>query len=109
MRSALVLLALAGCLDPASPPPSSEPPAPRLMKSQPPSFDVEGARPPAREPVDTDARFEADVELRAPVRDGRLSLVPLVTDPVGITLLIGGGMLFVIGIVWLTRVVKVDA
>ena len=36
-------------------------------------------------------------------------MVPLVTDPVGITLLIGGGMLFVIGIVWLTRVVKVDA
>ena len=36
-------------------------------------------------------------------------LVPLVTDPIGITMLIGGGMLFVIGIFWMTRVVKVDA
>jgi Flp pilus assembly protein TadB len=36
-------------------------------------------------------------------------LAPLVESPVGITLLAGGGLLFVIGIFWIIRVVKVDA
>lgn len=36
-------------------------------------------------------------------------LLPLVTDPLGITMLIGGSALFVVGIFWIIRLVKVDA
>jgi tight adherence protein B len=34
---------------------------------------------------------------------------PLLTDPLGITMLAGGGLLFIAGIFWMTRVVKVEA
>lgn len=36
-------------------------------------------------------------------------MMPLFTDPSGLTMLIGGGLLFVTGIVWMTRVIKVEA
>ena len=36
-------------------------------------------------------------------------MTPLVTDPTGITMLVGGSLLFVLGIVWLLRVIKVEA
>jgi tight adherence protein B len=39
----------------------------------------------------------------------RSYMTPLVTDPTGITMLVGGGLLFVLGIVWLLRVIKVEA
>jgi Flp pilus assembly protein TadB len=36
-------------------------------------------------------------------------MTPLVTDPTGVTMLVGGSLLFVLGIVWLLRVIKVEA
>src|SRR5262249_10390093 len=39
----------------------------------------------------------------------RSYMTPLVTDPTGITMLVGGTLLFVLGIVWLLRVIKVEA
>jgi tight adherence protein B len=39
----------------------------------------------------------------------RSYLAPLVTDPRGLIMLISGSILFVAGIVWMTRVVKVEA
>jgi tight adherence protein B len=39
----------------------------------------------------------------------RSYMTPLVTDPTGITMLVIGGLLFVLGIVWLLRVIKVEA
>jgi Flp pilus assembly protein TadB len=39
----------------------------------------------------------------------RSYLMPLFTDPRGILLAAGGGVLFVIGIVWMTRVIRVEA
>jgi len=36
-------------------------------------------------------------------------MAPLFTDPLGVTLLVAGGLLFVVGIVWMTRVIKVEA
>jgi Flp pilus assembly protein TadB len=36
-------------------------------------------------------------------------MAPLVTNPFGVIMLIGGGLLFVIGIFWMSRVVKVEA
>jgi tight adherence protein B len=36
-------------------------------------------------------------------------MTPLVTDPTGVTMLVVGGLLFVAGIVWLLRVIKVEA
>jgi tight adherence protein B len=36
-------------------------------------------------------------------------LAPLVQDPLGITMLIAGGLLLVVGILWMTRVIKVEA
>jgi tight adherence protein B len=36
-------------------------------------------------------------------------LAPLVTDPLGIAMLVGGGVLFVVGIFWMSRVIKVEA
>ena len=39
----------------------------------------------------------------------RSYLAPLVTDPRGITMLVGGSVLFVLGIIWMTRVIKVEA
>jgi tight adherence protein B len=39
----------------------------------------------------------------------RTYMTPLLTDPLGITLLAGGGLLFIAGIFWMTRVIKVEA
>jgi tight adherence protein B len=39
----------------------------------------------------------------------RSYMVPLVTDPTGVTLLVAGSLLFVLGVIWLVRVVKVEA
>jgi len=39
----------------------------------------------------------------------RSYMTPLMTDPTGITMLVGGSLLFVLGIVWLLRVIKVEA
>jgi tight adherence protein B len=39
----------------------------------------------------------------------RSYLMPLFTDPRGIVMLIGGAVLFVLGIIWMTRVIKVEA
>jgi tight adherence protein B len=36
-------------------------------------------------------------------------MLPLITDPLGLTMLVGGGLLFVVGIFWMLRVIKVDA
>lgn len=36
-------------------------------------------------------------------------LAPLVQDPLGVTMLIAGGLLLVVGIFWMTRVIKVEA
>jgi tight adherence protein B len=34
---------------------------------------------------------------------------PLFTDSLGITMLLGGGALFVVGIIWMARVIRVEA
>ena len=34
---------------------------------------------------------------------------PLITDPLGIIMLSLGGLLFLLGIFWMTRVIKVEA
>jgi tight adherence protein B len=39
----------------------------------------------------------------------RSYLMPLFTDPRGIMLAVGGGVLFVVGIFWMTRVIRVEA
>ncbi len=39
----------------------------------------------------------------------RSYLMPLFTDPRGITMLVVGAMLFVLGIIWMTRVIRVEA
>jgi tight adherence protein B len=39
----------------------------------------------------------------------RSYLMPLFTDPRGLIMLVGGSILFVAGIVWMTRVIKVEA
>jgi tight adherence protein B len=39
----------------------------------------------------------------------RSYLAPLVTDPLGIAMLVGGAVLFVVGIFWMSRVIKVEA
>jgi tight adherence protein B len=39
----------------------------------------------------------------------RAYMTPLLTDPLGITMLSLGGLLFVLGIFWMTRVVRVEA
>jgi Flp pilus assembly protein TadB len=39
----------------------------------------------------------------------RSYLMPLFTDPRGIGMLVGGAVLFVLGIIWMTRVIKVEA
>jgi tight adherence protein B len=39
----------------------------------------------------------------------RSYMTPLMTDPTGVTMLVGGSLLFVLGIVWLLRVIKVEA
>jgi Flp pilus assembly protein TadB len=36
-------------------------------------------------------------------------LAPLFTDPFGLTMLVGGGLLLVTGIIWMLRVIKVEA
>jgi Flp pilus assembly protein TadB len=36
-------------------------------------------------------------------------MAPLITDPAGLSMLLGGGALFLLGIYWLTRVVRVEA
>jgi Flp pilus assembly protein TadB/Mg-chelatase subunit ChlD len=36
-------------------------------------------------------------------------LAPLFRDPTGVTMVIAGGLLFVVGIFWMTRVIKVEA
>lgn len=69
------MLVLAGCLE-ASPPPA-DPPAPRLMKAPQASLDIPA---PERPPPVTEA-FDSASELRAPVRDGRLALLPIVAEP----------------------------
>lgn len=71
------MLVLAGCLD-ASPPPA-DPPAPRLMKAPQVSLDIPAPErpPPVTEP------FDGASELRAPVRDGRLALIPIVAEDTG--------------------------
>jgi Flp pilus assembly protein TadB len=35
--------------------------------------------------------------------------MPLFTDPRGLVMLLGGGVLFVIGIIWMIRVIRVEA
>jgi tight adherence protein B len=39
----------------------------------------------------------------------RSYLMPLFTDPRGIVMVVGGGALFILGIVWMMRVIKVEA
>jgi tight adherence protein B len=39
----------------------------------------------------------------------RSYMAPLITDPTGVTLLVAGSLLFILGIFWLIRVVKVEA
>ena len=39
----------------------------------------------------------------------RSYMTPLVTDPTGVTMLVAGSLLFVAGIIWLIRVIKVEA
>ena len=39
----------------------------------------------------------------------RSYLMPLFTDPRGITMLVVGAALFVLGIIWMTRVIRVEA
>jgi tight adherence protein B len=36
-------------------------------------------------------------------------MAPLFTDPLGIGLIVSGGLLFAVGILWMTRVIKVEA
>jgi tight adherence protein B len=39
----------------------------------------------------------------------RRYVAPLVTDPTGVTMLVGGSLLFIVGVVWIIRVIKVEA
>jgi tight adherence protein B len=39
----------------------------------------------------------------------RSYIMPLFTDPRGLVMLLGGGVLFVIGIIWMIRVIRVEA
>jgi tight adherence protein B len=66
--------------------------------------------------LSAEGRLSAWVLIALPVILGLLMfffrrdyMLPLLTDPLGLTMLVGGGLLFVIGIFWMLRVIKVDA
>jgi Flp pilus assembly protein TadB len=35
-------------------------------------------------------------------------MTPLFTDPLGVTMVVAGALLFVVGVFWMTRVIKVE-
>jgi tight adherence protein B len=66
--------------------------------------------------LSAEGRLSAYVLIGLPIALGlfmfifrRSYMIPLVTDPLGIIMLSVGGLLFILGIFWMTRVVKVEA
>lgn len=80
MRVLLACVLVVGCLDAPPPQPQPAQPAPRLTKAPLPSLEVEP--PPA--PREFDWKFTEELEVRDPARDGRLSLIPILSREPGV-------------------------